>query len=95
VMILASLVTKPNSKEALDRLYVKMKTPVDPDPAGDRAAMEKSYAQPDRFDERKLFPGSSLEFQRPTSQAFWGFAVCFAICFGIIGLAILVSGIGT
>ena len=95
VMILASLVTKPNSKEALDRLYVKMKTPVDPDPAGDRAAMEKSYAQPDRFDERKLFPGSSLEFQRPTAQDFWGFAVCFAICFGIIGLAILVSGIGT
>jgi SSS family solute:Na+ symporter len=95
VMILASLVTKPNSKEALDRLYVKMKTPVDPDPAGDRAEMEKSYAQPDRFDERKLFPGSSLEFQRPTAQDFWGFAVCFAICFGIIGLAILVSGIGT
>jgi hypothetical protein len=95
VMILASLVTKPNSKEALDRLYVKMKTPVDPDPAGDRAAMEKSYAQPDRFDERKLFPGSSLEFQRPTAQDFWGFAVCFAICFSIIGMAILVSGIGT
>ena len=95
VMILASLVTKPNSKEALDRLYVKMKTPVDPDPVGDRAAMEKSYAQPDRFDERKLFPGSSLEFQRPTAQDFWGFAVCFAICFSIIGLAILVSGIGT
>ena len=95
VMILASLVTKPNSKEALDRLYVKMKTPVDPDPAGDRAEMEKSYAQPDRFNERKLFPGSSLEFQRPTSQDFWGFVACFAACFGIIGLAILVSGIGT
>ena len=95
VMIVASLFTKPNSKEALDRLYVKMKTPVDPDPAGDRAQMEKSYAQPDRFDERKLFPGSSLEFQRPTAQDFWGFAVCFAICFGIIGLAVLVSRIGT
>ena len=72
-----------------------MKTPVDPDPAGDRAAMEKSYAQPDRFDERKLFPNSSLEFQRPTAQDFWGFAVCFAICFAIIGLAILVSKIGS
>jgi len=95
VMIIASLLTKPNSKEALDRLYVKMKTPVDPDPAGDRAQMEKSYAQPDRFDERKLFPGSSLEFQRPTAQDFWGFAVCFAICFGIIGLAVWVSRIGT
>ncbi|MAE31224.1 MAG: hypothetical protein CMO43_06470 [Verrucomicrobiales bacterium] len=95
VMIIASLLTKRNSKEALDRLYVKMKTPVDPDPAGDRAQMEKSYAQPDRFDERKLFPGSSLEFQRPTAQDFWGFVACFAICFAIIGLAVWVSRIGT
>ncbi|GIT78033.1 MAG: hypothetical protein Ct9H300mP32_4150 [Verrucomicrobiota bacterium] len=81
VMILASLVTKPNSRQALDRLYVKMKTPVDPDPAGDRAQMERSYAQPDRFDERKLFPGSSLEFHgqgrwisgglSPASPLFW------------------------
>ncbi len=69
--------------------------PVDPDPAGDRAEMEKSYAQPDRFDERKLFPGSSLEFQRPTPQDFWGFVICFAICFGVIGLAILGLKIGT
>ena len=94
VMIAASLLTKPNRREALDRLYVKMKTPVDPDPAGDRAQMERSYAQPDRFDECKLFPGSSLEFQRPSALDFWGFIACFAICFGIIGLAILVSKIG-
>ena len=94
VMIVASLLTKPNRREALDRLYVKMKTPVDPDPAGDRAQMERSYAQPDRFDECKLFPGSSLEFQRPSALDFWGFIACFAICFGIIGLAILVSKIG-
>ncbi len=95
VMIVASLLTKPNRKETLDRLYVKMKTPVDPDPAGDRAQMERSYSQPDRFDERKLFPGSSLEFQRPSALDFWGFIGCFAICFCIIGLAIMVSRIGT
>ena len=67
-MIVASLLTKPNSKEALDRLYVKMKTPVDSDPANDKAQMERSYAQPDRFDDRKLFPNSNLEFQRPTPR---------------------------
>ena len=94
VMIIASLFTKPNSKEALDRLYVKMKTPVDSDPANDRAQMERSYAQPDRFDDRKLFPNSNLEFQRPTPLDFWGFIVCFVICFAIIGIAILVSRIG-
>ena len=94
VMIIASLLTKPNSKEALDRLYVKMKTPVDSDPANDRAQMERSYAQPDRFDDRKLFQNSNLEFQRPTPLDFWGFIGCFVICFAIIGLAILVSRIG-
>jgi len=95
VMIIASLLTKRNNKEALDRLYVKMKTPVDPNPANDKAQMERSYAQPDRFDDRKLFPNSNLEFQRPTPVDFWGFIGCFVICFLIIGLAILVSRIGT
>ena len=95
VMIISSLLTKPNSKEALDRLYVKMKTPVDPDPNNDKAQMERSYAQPDRYNDRKLFPNSSLEFQRPTPLDFWGFIGCFVICFAIIGLAVLVSRIGT
>ena len=95
VMILASLLTKPNNKDSLDRLYVKMKTPVDPNPENDKAQLERSYAQPDRFDNRKLFPGSNLEFQRPTSLDFWGFIGCFIICFGIIGIAILVSQIGS
>ena len=94
IMIVASLLTKPNSKEALDRLYVKMKTPVDSDPANDKAQMDLSYAQPDRFDDRKLFPNSNLEFQRPSSLDFWGFIGCFVICFAIIGLAISVSRIG-
>ncbi len=94
VMIVASLLTKPNSKEGLDRLYVKMKTPVDPDPEGDKKAMNESYAKPDRFDDNKLFKGSQLEFQRPTKMDFWGFIACFGICFVIIGLVIWVSKIG-
>ena len=95
VMIIASLLTKPNNKAALDRLYVKMKTPVDPNPEKDKAQVERSYAQPDRFDGHKLFPGSSFEFQRPSKLDFWGVVGCFIICFGIIGIAILVSKIGS
>ena len=95
VMILVSLFTQPNSKKALDRLYVKMKTPVDPDPERDEAEMDVSYARPDRFDDRKLFPGSQLEFQRPTKMDIWGFIGCFAICFAIIGLVLWVAKIGT
>jgi hypothetical protein len=94
VMIIASLLTKPNSKKALDRLYVKMKTPVNPDPEQDSREIDVSYAKPDRFDDRKLFPGTQLEFQRPTAMDFWGFLACFAICFGIIGLVLWVAKIG-
>jgi len=95
VMILVSLFTQPNSKKALDRLYVKMKTPVDPDPERDEAEIDVSYARPDRFDDRKLFPGTQFEFQRPTKMDFWGFIGCFAICFAIIGIVLWVSKIGT
>jgi SSS family solute:Na+ symporter len=95
VMILVSLFTQPNSKKALDRLYVKMKTPVDPDPERDEAEIDVSYARPDRFDDRKLFPGTQFEFQRPTKMDFWGFVGCFAICFAIIGIVLWVSKIGT
>ena len=94
VMIIASLLTRPNGKEALDRLYVKMKTPVSLDPDGDAAEMEKSYANPDRFDNRKLFKHPDFEFQRPTKMDFWGFLACFGICFLILSLIVLVAGIG-
>ncbi|MFT6617352.1 MAG: SSS family solute:Na+ symporter [Limisphaerales bacterium] len=95
VMILVSLLTKPNNKSSLDRLYAKMKTPVDPDPDSDLKAIEESYAKPDRFDGNKLFPGTQLEFQRPSKMDFFGFIGCFAICFLIIGMILWVAKIGT
>ena len=94
VMIIASLLTQPNSKTALDRLYVKMKTPVDPDPERDAREIDVSYARPDRFNDRKLFPGSNWEFERPTKMDFWGFVGCFVICFAIIGVVLWVARIG-
>ncbi len=94
VMIIASLLTQPNSKKALDRLYVKMKTPVDPDPEGDAREIDVSYARPDRFNDRKLFPGSNWEFERPTKMDLWGVVGCFVICFAIIGVVLWVARIG-
>ena len=94
VMILLSLVTRRNSQTALDRYYVKMKTPVDPDPAKDLLQMEASYAAPDRFDHRKLLPGTGLEFQKPTLTDAVGFIVCVAVCFLIIWLAVWIAQLG-
>jgi hypothetical protein len=71
-----------------------MKTPVNPNPEEDKAEMEKSYADPSRFDDTRMFPNTQLEVTRPTKQDFWGFLICFAICFVIIGMIVLVAGIG-
>ncbi len=95
VMILVSLVTKTNSKQALDRYYSKMKTPVRPDPAEDQRALEEAYAAPELCEQKKLFPGSSLEFQRPNWVDVVGFVACFAACFAIIGLAVWLGSIGS
>ena len=94
VMIIASLLTKPNRREALDRFYVKMKTPTEIDPGKDREELELSYAEPDRYDYKKLFPGTALEFQRPGRADIAGFALSCLGVVGIILLALWVAGLG-
>jgi SSS family solute:Na+ symporter len=95
IMIVVSLVTRPGEPQALDRYYAKMKTPVQPDPTRDREALEQAYADPDAIERKKLFPGTSLEFQRPNACDVVGVVACFAACFAIIWLAVLVAGIGS
>jgi solute:Na+ symporter, SSS family len=94
VMILVSLVTRRNSRAALDRYYVKRKTPVNPDRAKDHEELRLSYEQPGRFDHRKMFPNSDLEVLKPGWMDVGGFVVTFAICFLIIGLAVWLARIG-
>jgi len=94
VMFLLSYVTPRGRKEHLDRFYVKMKTPTLTDPEADRAELERSYAEPTRFDHRRLFPETSLEFQKPTRVDVVGFVVsCLGVA-GVIWLAVWVAGIG-
>jgi len=94
VMILVSLITPRGSREALDRFYVKMKTPVVPDHDQDREELERSYQDPSRFDDKKLFPGTNFEFQKPTVADVVGFLVSVAICFVFLGIAVYLAGIG-
>ncbi|MCP4193911.1 MAG: sodium:solute symporter family protein [Planctomycetaceae bacterium] len=95
VMIGVSFVTRPNRKESLDRYFSKMKTPVDPDPNADQRALETALASPEVNEAKKLFPGSSLEFQRPSAFDLLGFLACFGVCFGVIGLAVWLANIGS
>ena len=95
VMIIASLFTTRNSDEALDRYYAKMKTPVDPDPEADTRKLEAAYADPSTCERVKLLPGSSLEFQKPTTEDIVGFVISVAVCFGIIGVAFWMASLGS
>ena len=93
-MILVSLATPRIGKEVLDRYYVKMKTPVDPDPEADRREIELSYENPTRFDRRRLLPIFGLEIQKPTVIDVAGFVVSFAVCFLLIWLTVWIAGLG-
>lgn len=94
VLILASLLTRPNSTEALDRYYAKMKTEVDPDPEIDRKNLEESYRNPKRFESQRLLPGTQIEALRPRKSDLVGFAISVIVCLVIIGLLMWLAGIG-
>ena len=81
-------------KEPLDRFYVKMKTPVDPDPEADKQAIEASYADPARFDDKRLVKAFGLEFQKFSVEDLVGFVICFLICFALIWLTIVLANLG-
>lgn len=94
VLVIVALVTKPDDKSMLDRFFVKMKTVVLLDRAADTRELEKSYADPRRFDHHKLFPGSNWEFDRWDRIDMVGFAASIAAVFGIIGVLVLFISIG-
>jgi solute:Na+ symporter, SSS family len=75
LLILFSLVTPSSDKRILDRFYVKMKTPVAPTPEMDAAEIEKSSADPTRYDHLKLLPCSNWEFCKWTLQDTAGFLI--------------------
>jgi SSS family solute:Na+ symporter len=94
VMIFLSLITPADNKEPLDRFYVKMKTPVDPNPDADRQAIEASNADPARFDDKRLVKAFGLEFQKFSVGDIVGFVVCFLICFALIWVTIRLANLG-
>ncbi len=95
VMIAASFFAKRNSDQALDKYYSKMKTPVEPDPEEDKRALEKSLTDKESRESKKWFPGSDLEIEKPKLLDICGFLGTFAVCFLIIGLAVLIARIGS
>src|SRR5690606_1308651 len=59
LLVVASLLTRQPPREHVDQFFGKMKTPVGATPAEEEQAMAETRRAPHRFDERKLWPGSS------------------------------------
>jgi len=94
VMIILSLITPRVERKRLDRFYVKMKTPVNPDPEADKREIALSYEDPSRFDQKRLFAGFGLEMQRPNLVDVAGFVVSFLVCFALIWLTVWLANVG-
>jgi hypothetical protein len=73
-----------------------MKTKVIADHELDKAEIEKSYANPTRFDHMKLFPNSSWEFCKWDKEDTYGILASSALTLVIVaafwGLIKMISG---
>lgn len=94
VLIAVSFLTRRDDKKMLDRFFVKMKTRVIIDHDEDAKAMQLSYANPDRFNHKKLFPNSDWEFDKWTKEDSVGFAISVTGVFVVISLLIFLVTVG-
>ncbi|MFI4911242.1 MAG: sodium:solute symporter [Sedimentisphaeraceae bacterium JB056] len=72
VFIIVALLTKPYDKDKLDHFYGRLRTPSYSDHKKDAQEMALTEADPLRFNDRKLFPNSSWEFNRWYKFEFYG-----------------------
>ncbi len=86
VIIIVSLLTRPDDSERLARFYAKMRTPVLVDRQEDQHEMDESLAHPDRHRDKLLFPNSQFEFFRWNRVDTIGFVLSVCAVFGIIGM---------
>jgi len=86
--------TRPMEKERLDRFFVKMKTVVHENREVDAREMELSYANPDRFNHKKLFPNSHWEFDKWDRVDIIGFLLALLTAFAVLGFFKLLLSIG-
>jgi solute:Na+ symporter, SSS family len=86
ILMVVAWLTRPLEKQRLDRFFVKMKTPVREDREADARELELSYANPDRFNHRRLFPNTHWEFDKWDRVDTIGFLLALLAAFAVLGL---------
>ncbi|MGV7235422.1 MAG: hypothetical protein ACQ9ET_04110, partial [Nitrosomonadaceae bacterium] len=91
IMYVVSRFTKPVNKDVLDRFYVKMKTPAMGTKEQDAHEMKLSYANPQRFNHKKMFPATEWEFEKLDKQDVLGLLVSSLGIVVLIGILLFVA----
>ena len=94
ILFLVAFLTVPDDKKRLDLFFARMKTPVQADPEQDAEEMKLSYKNPQRFDNKKLFPNSNWEFNKWNKLDAVGFFVAVLAVIGILVLLQIMISIG-
>ncbi len=85
---------KPEEEKVLDRFYAKMKTKVQDNKEDDLRELELSYANPHRFDHRKMFPNTQWEMLKWNREDRVGFWIAMGMVFVIIGMLYFFVNLG-
>ncbi|MBN2577810.1 MAG: sodium:solute symporter family protein [Pirellulales bacterium] len=94
VLIVVSLLTRPEKKTRLNRFFAKMGTIVLDDREADARELELAYADPSRVDRRKLFPKTQWEFFKWNRVDTIGFLLAVLCAFAVLGFLKLLLMIG-
>jgi len=78
ILIVTSLVSRPDPEDVLNRFYAKMRTKVVVDHKADAIEVEKSLLNPNRFDHLLVFPKSKFEIYKWDRLDWVGFILSVA-----------------
>jgi hypothetical protein len=83
--VIGSLVTKPPSRETIEKFFTKIYVPIGQE---DKLALPLDEAVPKQ---KRLLPGSGLFIVKPSRQSWIGFVITLGICLAcvLVMLAIL------
>jgi SSS family solute:Na+ symporter len=96
ILILISLLTKPDKNEITERFYLKMRTRVRGLGAEvDEQDLQEAYANPEKTKEVLLFPNTSLEVYKWNKQDFVGFFISIGVVLIVLGTLFLAVNLGS
>jgi len=96
ILMFVACFTRPLEKEKLDQFYGKLLTPVTGDcSAEDDKEMELTRANPNRFNDLKLFPRSNWEFRKWNREDWTGVIVSCIAVLSVVGLLVLIVSFGS